>query len=432
MSGGTADAIQARLQRIYGGDPAVEVPAIRDRIQQLIEVHRTQGAVETVRAIDQTSAMLITYADQVSAPGQGALTSLEQFLNETGLSRSLSHIHFLPFFPYSSDDGFSVIDFRQLDAVHGNWEDVRRLAEQYGLMFDLVLNHVSSQSDWFQDYLQGQSPCDKYFIEVDPQTDVSQVTRPRALPLLTAVDTSRGRRYVWTTFSADQIDLNYANPSVLIEMIDVLLFFVSQGAQLIRLDAIAYLWKTPGTSCIHLPETHEVVKLLRDVLEAVPTDVRLITETNVPHAENVSYFGEGDEAHLVYQFSLPPLLLEAMLSQDASALEAWMSNLAPPPAGCTFFNFTASHDGIGVRPLEGLVSASRLQNLVEAVRARGGRVGMKTNPDGTESPYELNITYFSALADPQDSLQVRRFLTTQAVMLGLQGLPGIYFHSLVG
>ena len=312
---------------------------------------------------------------------------------------------------------------------------MRDLAGHVRLMFDLVLNHCSQQSEWFQSYLRGEEPFTRYFHEVDPAIDLSQVTRPRSLPLLSEYATSRGPRHVWTTFSADQVDLNFAEPLVLVEFVDILLFFVSQGARVIRLDAVAFLWKEIGTSCIHLPQTHEVVKLLRDVLEATAPHVLLITETNVPHDENISYFGDGDEAHLVYQFSLPPLLLDAFLSEDAAPLANWLSELAPPPPGTTFFNFTASHDGVGVRPLEGLVAPQRFERLIEAVRKRGGRVGLKRNPDGSDSPYELNIAYVDALGEVDHlppALHARRFLSSQAVMLALPGIPGIYFHSLVG
>ena len=379
--------------------------------------------------------MLITYGDQVQNRVEPALPILQEFLTTSNLSSLINTVHILPFFPYSSDDGFSVIDYRQVDPRIGNWEHVRELGNHVTLMFDLVLNHCSAQSQWFQDYLAGKEPYSHYFMEADPNEDLSQVTRPRTLPLLTPVNTSSGVRYVWTTFSADQVDLDFTEPDVLIEFVDILLFFVEQGARIIRLDAIAYLWKEIGTHCIHLPQTHEVVKLMRDVLEAVAPHVLLLTETNVPHKENVSYFGDGDEAHMVYQFSLPPLLLDAFLNEDARPLQKWLINLEPAPVGTTYFNFTASHDGVGVRPLEGLVSESRLAKLIDAVKQRGGLVSTKKNADGSDSPYELNITYLDALGEPggmESTLHARRFLSSQAIMLALPGVPGIYFHSLVG
>ncbi len=432
ISPAIVDRLRRRLVMLYGDERAAEccsrLVALLQHYAQLLPVSSRAGG-------DHREIVLITYGDQVSQPGEAPLRTLREFLVEQGLEPLLRIVHILPFYPYSSDDGFSVIDYRAVDPALGDWEDVRQLGQRFELMFDLVLNHVSRQSDWFTAYQAGRAPYDGYFLEADPEADLSQVTRPRSLPLLTEVDTNRGRRHVWTTFSSDQIDLNFANPAVLLEMIEILLEYLRHGARVIRLDAVAYLWKEPGTTCIHLPQTHEVVKLLRDVVDVLAPQVRLITETNVPHAENVGYFGAGDEAHLVYQFSLPPLLLDASLQGDATPLLDWMKQLAPARPGTSFFNFTASHDGIGVRPLEGLVTEERFARLVEAIPARGGLVSTRRRPDGRDVPYELNISFVSALGEPaglSPALHARRFLTSQGLMLALQGLPAVYFHSLVG
>jgi glycosidase len=383
-------------------------------------------------------AILITYGDQITEPGVAPLQSLGEFLAEN-LSGVLSGVHILPFFPYSSDDGFSVIDYARVDPDLGTWNDVERIGQSFRLMFDAVINHISAHSDWFQRFLQGDAAYAGHFIVVEPGTDLSLVTRPRALPLLTPVDTSGGEKLVWTTFSTDQIDLNFANSDVLLTIIDVLLLYVEKGADIIRLDAIAYLWKEIGTPCIHLPQTHQVVQLMRAVLDAVAPHVLLITETNVPHEENVSYFGDGtNEAQLVYQFPLAPLVLNAFHSGDARHLHRWAASLAPPSPTTTFFNFTASHDGIGVRPAEGILDVGAFQQLVDNAGAHGGFVSFKTNPDGSQSPYELNISFFDALSDPSQveeegvQMQIDRFLASQAIMLSLAGVPGIYVHSLLG
>jgi sucrose phosphorylase len=306
-------------------------------------------------------------------------------------------------------------------------------------MFDAVINHISARSDWFQAFLQDDPAYAGYFIVVEPGTDLSEVTRPRALPLVTPVTTPSGEKLVWTTFSADQIDLNFANPDLLLDVVEILLLYVEKGADLIRLDAIAYLWKEIGTPCIHLPQTHRVVQLLRAILDAVAPHVLLVTETNVPHEENVSYFGNGsDEAQMVYQFSLAPLLLNAFHTGDAGHLLRWADALQNPSRSATFFNFTASHDGIGVRPAEGILDAQEFQALADRAQAHGGFVSYKTNSDGTQSPYELNISYFDALSDPAKlkaegvEVQVDRFIASQAIMLALAGVPGIYVHSLLG
>jgi glycosidase len=402
--------------------------------------------------LTERDAFLITYGDQINESGRHPLQVLADFM-ETHLQDVISGVHLLPFYPYSSDDGFSVIDYRRVDPRLGDWDDVARFNRNFRLMFDAVINHISRQSAWFQGFLRGEAPYTDYFITVDPDTDLSRVVRPRALPLLTRVETVDGPRYVWTTFSQDQIDLNYANPQVLLEIIDLLLFYVERGAEVIRLDAIAYLWKEIGAPCIHLPQTHRVVKLFRAVLDAVAPGVILITETNVPHAENISYFGdplpetsgtakysegaeysEGDEAQMVYQFPLAPLVLHAFCAGDARPLTAWAANLELPPSA-TFFNFVASHDGIGVRPAEGLLSPEQIQALVDRTLAHSGQVSYKTNSDGSKSVYELNITLFDVLNDPnapQPDVDVRRFLASQVILLSLAGVPGIYVHSLFG
>ena len=406
-----------------------------DKILTRIQARLGAGFRRSVQAYDERDIILITYGDQVRATGTSPLGSLGRFLEDYRLPECLSTVHILPFFPYSSDDGFSVIDYRAVDPELGTWEDVQALGDRFSMMFDLVLNHVSRESEWFSGFCSDDPVYRNYFIAVDPETDLSAVTRPRRSPLLTPVQTAQGVRHVWTTFSDDQIDLNFAEPDVLVEMLDVLFLYLRNGARIIRLDAIAYLWKELGTPCIHLPQTHLLVRLIRSVLDAIAPGTILLTETNVPHAENVSYFGDGDEAGMVYQFSLAPLLLEAILSEDATYLNEWLQGSPPPPAKSTVLNFTASHDGIGVRPLEGILPQERFDRLITAVLDRGGMVSSKSNPDGTESPYELNITYYSAMVDSEDAgttRQIRRFLASQAVMVSLQGIPGVYFHSLVG
>ncbi|MEE8452253.1 MAG: alpha-amylase family glycosyl hydrolase [Thermoguttaceae bacterium] len=428
--------LRRRLEHLYG-DRAEQCLT---KLLAMIEQTAPKLASRRKTAWDQRDVVLITYGDQVQSPGASPLACLREFLVSRRLDALLSTVHVLPFFPYSSDDGFSVIDYRTVDPALGDWSDVGALGGDFDLMFDLVINHCSRQSRWFDEYAKGNPTYASYFIEVDPAADVSMVTRPRKHPLLSPTDTSRGTRHLWTTFSDDQIDLNFAEPDVLLEMIDILLFYLRQGARIIRLDAIAYLWKELGTPCIHLPETHTVVKLMRDVTDALAPGTILLTETNVPHEENASYFGRGDEAQMVYQFSLAPLLLEALLSGNTDLLVDWLTRMEPTPPGTTVLNFTASHDGIGVRPLEGLMRPDRFDRLIAMVKERGGRVSMKRNADGSQSPYELNITYFDAVAelndagpdDPDPAIQVRRFLAGQALMLSLQGIPAVYFHSLIG
>jgi sucrose phosphorylase len=395
--------------------------------------------------VSERDSILITYGDQVREPTTPPLCTLADFC-QAHLAGVVSGIHLLPFYPYSSDDGFSVIDYRAVDPALGTWDDVARVGGQGGgeprpyrfrLMFDAVINHISARSEWFRAFLRDDPKYRGYFIVVDGNPDLSQVVRPRALPLLTKVNTPSGEQRVWTTFSDDQMDLNYRNPEVLLEIVDLLLFYAARGAEFIRLDAIAYLWKEIGTPCIHLPQTHRVIQLFRAVLDAVAPHVLLITETNVPHADNISYFGGGrNEAQMVYNFALPPLTLHAFHTGSARILSQWAAGLSLPSDRATFFNFLASHDGIGVNPARGLLPEAQIEALVGRVQAHGGLVSDKHNPDGTQSPYELNVNYFDALSDPNGGepleTQVARFMASQAVMLALVGVPGIYFHSLFG
>ena len=430
-------SLREKCRALYGearGDDCYE------RLAALLDAFRAENLppepVDSAERLTERDVMLITYGGSLHAPGEPPLQTLRRFVCEH-LQGVISAVHILPFFPYSSDDGFSVIDYTQVDPALGAWDDVRRLGETFDLMFDLVINHVSSQSEWFQRFKAGDPAYEDFFIRVDPAADLSAVVRPRTLPLLTPVETARGVEHVWTTFSDDQIDLNFANPDVLLRMVEVLLFYVRQGMTFLRLDAIAYLWKCIGTGCIHLDETHTVVQLFRDIFDAVAPEVTIITETNVPHEENISYFGDGsNEAQLVYQFPLPPLTLHAIAAGDATALSRWAADLKRPSPATTFFNFTASHDGIGVRPVEGILPRAEIDRLVERAQRHGGAVSYKANPDGSQSPYELNINYFDALSDPHSDepleRQVNRFLVSQAILLAVAGVPGTYVHSLLG
>lgn len=427
---GIKEKLDKRFNFIYGD---ANTKKITENLSNKVETLKAAFTANPERW-NEEDIVLITYGDSIITPGEAPLKTLNKFIN-SWLKGAVSYIHILPFFPYSSDDGFSVIDYEQVNPELGDWSDVEELSKNYKLMFDLVINHISQHSNWFQQYKKGEEPGKHFFIETDPSQDLSQVVRPRSLPLLTPVQLPDGKKHVWTTFSDDQIDLNFANPKVMEKMVEIFLLYVEKGASMIRLDAIAFLWKELGTNCLHLPQTHEFVKLLRDICDYLRNDFILLTETNVPNKENLSYFGNNDEAHMVYQFSLPPLLLNTLFSENSEYLTKWAESLEALPPENTFFNFTASHDGVGVRPLEGLVPQNDLITLVEGMKGFGGKVNTKRNPDGSDSPYELNITYFDAMQGTlkgTDDLQAERFICSQTIMMGMQGVPAFYIHSLLG
>jgi|TARA_B110000438_G_scaffold297013_1_gene342653 sucrose phosphorylase len=426
-----AQGLRRRLTTLYGE----QAPELMDRFFMLLGRYGVGDDVSPhTRFWGPNDVLLITYADTISdeTGNRNPLQCLHDFCNER-LRGAISIVHLLPFSPWSSDDGFSVIDYRKVEPSSGDWVDVVNLGEDFNLMFDLVLNHCSKESAWFRDYVMGVAPGCYYFHPTDPEADLSKVVRPRPWPLLTEFNSRYGKSHVWTTFSEDQVDLNWSNPDVLFEFLDILFLYIEKGCRILRLDAIAFLWKEIGTDCMHRPETHEVVKLFRDVLEIVAPDVVLLTETNVPHDENISYFGQGDEAHMVYNFSLPPLLLHALLRGDTQHLTAWADTLPALPPGQTFLNFSSSHDGIGVRPLQGILATDELMWIANEVKARGGQVSMRSMPDGSEQPYELNCSYIDALKIPDDEgLSMARFFCSQAVVLAFRGVPAVYIQNLIG
>lgn len=422
-------SIKKRLQLVYG---ELCTEQFFEKFSKCILANKKNNPPKTLWT--EKDVFLITYGDSLLKEGEKPLKTLHRFVKDN-LSDAISIVHVLPFFPYSSDDGFSVIDFNQVNPELGTWNDLKAITVDFRLMADLVINHISAQSNWMKQFLDGENPGKNYILTVDENFDTTQVVRPRSSSLLTEFRTAEGVKKVWTTFSSDQIDLDYRNPDLLLAMIDILLSYVQNGVSVIRLDAIAFLWKRSGTSCLHQNETHEIVKIMRDVLDYCVPGTILLTETNVPHKENISYFGNGDEAHMVYQFALPPLLLHALHTGSSRFLTHWAASLDKPSLQMTYFNFTASHDGIGVRPLEGLLPDNEKNKLFEKMLDFGGRINTRRTLDGKDVPYELNIAYFDALKgtrDGVDEFQIQRFISSQIIMMSLQGIPAIYIHSLLG
>lgn len=381
---------------------------------------------------DQTDNVLITYGNSISNGEEKPLHTLHRFL-QNQLREVINGVHILPFFPYSSDDGFAVIDYLSVNPALGDWDDIQAIAQDYKLMADLVINHMSSRSRWFENFKKRIDPGKDYFYEADPTTDLSEVVRPRSTPLLTEYETLDGPRHVWCTFSPDQVDFDFTNPKVLLEFVQIIRHYLDRGVTVFRLDAVAFLWKTPGTSCIHLQETHEVIKLLRTLIEHHTPDAIIITETNVPNRENLTYFGNANEAHVIYNFSLPPLLVYTLLSGDCRHLKTWLMSMPPAQAGTAYLNFIASHDGIGLRPLDGLLSDEERHQMVKCIKKFGGKVTMRKAREGHDKPYELNVSLFDALKGSleqgEDEWQQQRFICAHEIMLALEGIPALYIHS---
>ncbi|MCF6181359.1 sugar phosphorylase [Lutibacter sp.] len=424
------ELIKEELTSLYGD----KVDWLLENIDKLLSKYAPLNSFKN-NLLNEKDVILITYGDTIQQKGSSYLQTLNKFINKYSLPE-INTTHILPFFPYTSDDGFSITDYFKVNPDLGSWEDISEIAKNSNLMFDAVVNHMSKSSNWFQSFLKGEKDFQDFFIEVDSETDVSKVTRPRASLLLNPFKDEKGNeKYIWTTFSEDQVDLNFKSPQVFIKVLEVLLFYASKQAKFIRFDAVAFLWKTIGTNCIHLPETHSVIQLYKKITKVINPNIYFITETNVPHQENISYFGNGfNEADLVYNFTLAPLLVYAMMKKDVKVLTKWATSIKLPSNKVCMFNFTASHDGIGVRPLQNIISDTEINELAAWTLSHNGEVSYKNNEDGSQSPYELNCNFLDILSDEEDNNQTRaaKMLLTQSVMIAMPGIPGIYIHSLIG
>ncbi len=424
--------VASHLAQIY---PEHDINSLADDCVQAMGLENNSEIPEQyANHWDESDVAVITYGNTFLRDNETPLDTLYHFLSER-LEDTINIVHILPFFPFSSDDGFAVMDYTQVNESYGDWEDIIHIASRFKLMSDLVINHCSGRSRWFEQLKAGEKPGKDYFFLADPETDTSQVVRPRTSPLLRQVPTPDGDVHVWCTFSHDQPDLNFANPDVLLEFINIIRLYLERGVRIFRLDAIAFLWKEPGTNCINLPQTHEIVRLLRTLIERHTADAIIITETNIPNRENLAYFGNGNEAHIIYNFPLPPLLLNTLVTGNSHYFKNWLMSMPPAMMGTTYLNFIASHDGIGLRPVEGLLSDEELNDLVATMESFGGKISWRALDHNENKPYEINITLYDALkgtiTNGPDEWQQQRFICAHAIMLGLEGIPAFYIHSLL-
>lgn len=421
------------LKLIY---PEEDHAALADRVIATFWPKSGGSKVVEQRKLDTQSwsesfAMLITYGDTLLQDDQKPLKTLRHFL-KNHMGDCINSVHILPFFPYSSDDGFSVMDYYSVRQDLGSWKDIQAIGKEYKLMSDMVINHASARGEWFQKFVSGEEKYKDFFMTASPNDDLEDVVRPRPSPLLTEYDTADGLKHLWCTFGPDQVDLNFANPEVLLEFVDVMRVYLNNSVRIFRLDAVAFLWKEVGTSCIHLPQTHEIIRLFRTLADFYEEDVIIITETNVPNDENLTYFGNGNEAHLIYNFALPPLLIQALLTGSEYYLKRWLMRMPPTQEGCAYLNFVAGHDGVGLRPATGILMEEDFQEMIRTIRSFGGEISMRSVGDGQEKPYEMNVSLFDALKgtiDGPDNLQCERFLASQTIMMALEGIPAFYIHS---
>lgn len=425
-----------QLEVIYHGVNINTSPEqIADELLSIMRLdEHTEQPAPYANLWDQNDVIMITYGDSIVAEHEKPLVTLKKFV-DGHLGEAISAVHILPFFPYSSDDGFSVLDYSSVNESLGDWQDVNAIADNYRLMADLVINHCSARSVWFENFIKGEGTGHDYFFTAPANAQLDAVVRPRTSSLLKPVTTKQGEQFVWCTFSHDQVDLDFSNPAVLSAFVAIIRHYLDMGVAIFRLDAIAFLWKEIGTSCINLPQTHEVVRLLRTLIENANHNAMVITETNIPNTQNLAYFGNANEAHAIYNFSLPPLLIYSLITGNCQALKSWLMRMPPAQSGTCYFNFIASHDGIGLRPAEGLLNEIEIADMVKTMQNFGGLISWRTSEDGSQKPYEMNIALFDALkgtTQGADQFQFKRFMCAHTIMLCLEGIPGIYIHSLLG
>ena len=435
MSSPLTQQIEHHLEHIYRGTEVTEINKLATELIELMRLEKVEPIKNRyINHWDETDSILICYGDSVLQPDQKPLATLKSFLDNYSKDM-IDGVHILPFYPFTTDDGFSVLDYSTVNPSLGDWDDIELIAKDYSLMSDLVINHCSARSLWFDNFKKNRDPGRNFFFTASPEDDLSAVVRPRTNDLLREVETSKGTQYVWCTFSHDQVDLNFKNPQVLKEFVNIIRQYLDHGVRIFRLDAVAFLWKEIGTNCLNLEQTHEVVRLLRSLIEQALPNAIIITETNIPNRENLAYFGNANEAHCIYNFSLPPLLVNTLVSGNCDYLKQWMMSMPPARNGTAYFNFIASHDGIGLRPAEGLLDEQEIDSLVSTMQNFGGLISWRTAENGNRKPYEINISLFDALQgtkEGKDEHGLQRFLCAHAIMLALEGIPGVYIHSLVG
>ena len=423
--------LDSLLHRLYGTQSSESLDLMSSHLLQSSK--QLSGINHKQTRWDASTCVLITYADSVQDEGSAGLATLRNVLN-THMKPLASVVHVLPFLESTSDGGFAVSSHDTLAQRHGDWSDLEALAVGRTLMADLVLNHISASHPWVQDFLNDVEPGRSCILTGSPNPCWDDVVRPRSSALFSPLVSTQGTQQVWTTFGPDQVDVDWRNPEVLNGFSSLMQRFCRHGVSWIRLDAVGFIWKEPFTTCIHRPEAHQIVEVLRLLLQETVASGVLVTETNVPEQENLSYLRSGQEAHLAYNFPLPPLVLEAAISSKADLLNGWLKRSPQLPDDTGLLNFTASHDGIGLRPLEGLMDDNRLIQLLIRCEQRGGLVSHRRLNDGREIPYEINISWWSAMADggiDPGHHQIERFLATQFLMLALPGIPAFYLPALL-
>jgi len=428
--------IKSKLNKIFKSSISVKDLNFHYKEIELLINNFNKKNNKKKNVVSEKTSVVICYGDSIF--DKNNKNSIKVFRNfyQKKLVKYFNTVHFLPFYPSSSDSGFAVKDHYKVDKRLGNWSDIKKFSNKNNVMADIVINHSSARGLWFKNFLKNKKPGKNYFLTVSPKFNTSKVIRPRDHKLLKKINIFNKNEYLWRTFSADQLDLNFKNPSVLLRFIKIMITLINHGVTVFRLDAIAYLWKESGTKCINLHQTHEVIKLFRTICNVLNVETIIVTETNLPEKENISYFGKNDEANWIYNFSLPPLLVHAFLFENSTYLNRWSKKLPSLKVGNSYLNFIASHDGIGMRPVEGILNKKTIKQLLDRLKRNGSKFSYRKVQSKTKKVYEANITVFNALYksnfDKLGKFFFERYISAHAIMISFEGVPAIYFNSLFG
>ena len=373
----------------------------------------------------ENKCMLITYSDSMGNHLKDLQTVLDLYF-----SKAIGGVHILPFFPSSGDRGFAPMDYHKVEPEFGDWKDIEALSENYYLMFDYMINHISAQSEYYKDFVQNKD-ASKYkdlFIrfkdfweqgEPTPeQVDVIYKRKPRA-PYTIAYFADGTSEKVWCTFDEEQIDINCKSETAKEFIKDNLTTLCEHGASLIRLDAFAYATKKAGSSCFFIePDVWDFLKECEQIVE--PYGAQLLPEI---HEHYSMQLRSAQKDYYVYDFALPFLLLHAIYYKEVKYLKNWLEI-------CPRKQFTTldTHDGIGVVDVKDLLPEEEIEKTKEDIFKFGANVKKIYNTAAYNNLdiYQVNCSYFSALGDNEDA-----YLFARAIQFFAPGIPQVYYVGLL-
>ncbi|MEW4370569.1 sucrose phosphorylase [Paenibacillus kandeliae] len=373
----------------------------------------------------QNKAMLITYADSLGNNMGELADILDQHLQGV-----ISGVHLLPFYPSSGDRGFAPMDYTQVDPALGSWEDVRRISSTFYMMYDFMINHISQQSKYFQDFLEkkDESAYADLFIRykdfwpngepTEEDVDLIYKRKPRA-PYVEVTFKDGSTEKVWCTFDEQQIDLDVTTETTRQFIRDNLNFLAEQGASVIRLDAFAYANKKIGTNCFFVePDIWEMLQYAADLTEA--KGVEVLPEIHEHYSIQLKI---ADKGYYVYDFALPMLVLHALYSGQTNRLANWL-NICPRKQ----FTTLDTHDGIGVVDVKDLMTDEEAEMTRESLYSKGANVKKIYSSEAYNNLdiYQINCTYYSALGNNDQA-----YVLARALQCFAPGIPQIYYVGLL-